>query len=147
MELFVSRGLSALKKESGLPIFLSFAHKPPEFTINMQRAFLDMGLAILEILPRFNKYEGSEIIGNVGQMIVLKSTSKTKPMIEGIFNEALYTGEIKRTIRIYQCKRCKKRTEVGFSKKYKTIEELKELGCQYCRGSSFDLLRKVLQKN
>lgn len=88
LELFLSRGISALRKEPGLTIFLSFAHKSPDFGINMQRVFLDMGLIISEIIPRFNMYEGAEIIGNTGQMIVLKTTRMTKPMISNSFSDA-----------------------------------------------------------
>ncbi len=147
MELFLSRGISALKKESGLTVFFSFAHKTPDFNLNMQWAFLDMGLIISDIKPRFNKYEGAEIIGNTGQMIILKTTRKTEPMINDVFDEELYTGEIRRTVRIYQCKECKKQIEVGDKKEYRTIEVLKESGCPYCKGSSFDIIDKLTQES
>jgi predicted methyltransferase len=143
MELFLSRGISALKRESGLAIFFSFAHKTPDFNLNMQWAFLDMGLIISDIMPRFNKYEGAEIIGNTGQMIVLKTTNKTDAMIKDAFDEELYTGEIRRTIRIYQCKKCKSQIEVGQKRDFKTIEALKDSGCPSCKGYNFDLIDRV----
>ncbi|MDT2236929.1 bis-aminopropyl spermidine synthase family protein [Paenibacillus larvae] len=38
MSLFVSRGISALKHEKGLPVFLSYSHKSPDFMLAMQRS-------------------------------------------------------------------------------------------------------------
>ncbi len=143
MNLFLSRGISSLKKLEGLPVFLSFAHKSPDFTMEMQREFIKMGLSISEITPRFNKYEGAEIIGNSGQMIVLKTTSLTNPEITDFHNEAIYTGEIKKTIRIYKCRSCGKSIRVGLREEYRTIEELKSKKCPDCSGSVFDLESKT----
>lgn len=143
MSLFLSRGISSLKKLMGLPVFLSFAHKSPDFTMEMQREFIKMGLSISEIVPRFNKYEGAEIIGNSGQMIVLKTTGHTSPEIIDFFNDAIYTGEIKKTIRIYKCKNCGLSIRVGTREDYRTIEELKNKRCPNCSGSIFDLESKT----
>ena len=78
MNLFLSRGLEALKNQkNGLSIFFSYAHKSPEFELNMQKYFVHMGLMISEILNSFNIYDGAQIIGNTGQMIILKTTKKT----------------------------------------------------------------------
>lgn len=142
INLFVSRAITALKSMKGLPIFLSFAHKSPNFTLEMQGSFVLMGLGISEIVPRFNRYEGAEIIGNSGQMIVLKTTDKTTEIIENEFEHALYTGELKRTLRSYKCKKCGEVIKVGFREEYKTIEELKKIGCPKCREGIFDLVNK-----
>lgn len=142
MSLFVSRGLSALKKDIGLPIFLSFAHKPPDFTLAMHREFTRMELMVSSVIPRFNEYEGAEMIGNRGQMIILKTTERSKPDIVGAFNDALYTGEVRRTLRTYCCKRCKEEVSVGFQKRFSTIEELKNYGCPGCENDTFDLMGK-----
>jgi predicted methyltransferase len=143
MSLFLSRGISSLKNRMGLPIFLSFAHKSPDFTMEMQKEFINMGLVAAEIVPRFNKYEGAEIIGNSGQMIVLKTTGKTNPSIEAFFNDAIYTGEIRRTIRIYKCKKCGLAIKVGFKEEYKTIEELKNKRCPKCNDNIFEMESKT----
>lgn len=143
MSLFISRGISSLKNRRGLPIFLSFAHKSPDFTIEMQREFISMGLAASEIIPRFNKYEGAEIIGNSGQMIVLKTTGNTNPEIKEVFNEAIYTGEIKKSIRTYKCKKCGLSVKVGSGEEYKTIEELKNKKCPKCNEDIFELESKT----
>ncbi|MDT2285095.1 bis-aminopropyl spermidine synthase family protein [Paenibacillus larvae] len=91
MSLFVSRGISALKHEKGLPVFLSYSHKSPDFMLAMQREFVQMGLMTKEVIPHFNKYEGAEIIANQGQMIILNTTDLTKPSISDSFREAIYT--------------------------------------------------------
>lgn len=147
MSLFLSRGISALKESMGLPIFLSFAHKSPDFTMEMQKEFIKMGLVISEVVPRFNKYEGAEIIGNSGQMLVLKTTSSTNPKIIDYFNDDIYTGEIKKSIRIYKCKRCGLEIKVGFKEEYRTIEDLKNKKCPNCKEDIFDLESKTYYTN
>jgi predicted methyltransferase len=143
MNLFLSRGISSLKNRMGLPIFLSFAHKSPDFTMEMQKEFINMGLVAAEIMPRFNKYEGAEIIGNSSQMIVLKTTGQTRPCIETFFNDAIYTGELKKTIRVYRCKKCGLGIKVGFKEEYKTIEELKNKKCPKCNENIFEMESKA----
>ncbi len=142
MNLFLSRGLEALRDESGLNIFLSYAHKSPEFELNMQKCFVDMGLMVSEILTAFNNYDGAEIIGNMGQMIILKTTSSSKSLIENCYQEPIYTGELKVTVRLYKCKECGEIMKVGFSERFNTIEELKEKGCYKCNNKVFQLIEK-----
>lgn len=142
MSLFVSRGISALKRMKGLPMFLSFAHKSPDVTLAMQREFVRMGLVINEMLPRFNEYNGAQMIGNRSQMIILKTTDQTIPEFTAPFEDALYTGEVKRTIRTYRCKQCGESTLVGFQRDIATIEELKNQGCPNCKNDTFDLIAK-----
>lgn len=142
MNLFLSRGLEALKNESGLNIFLSYAHKSPEFELNMQKYFVDMGLMVSEILTAFNDYDGAEIIGNIGQMIILKTTTSSKSLIENCYQEPIYTGELKVTVRFYKCKECGEIMKVGFSERFNTIEELKEKAVINVIIKYFSLLRK-----
>ncbi|QUH18818.1 bis-aminopropyl spermidine synthase family protein [Alkaliphilus sp. B6464] len=142
MNLFLSRGIEALKKQNGLPIFLSYAHKSPDFEFAMQQCFVDMGLIVSKVMTRFNTYEGAEIIGNTGQMIVLKTTSKSKTLMESFYQGPLYTGELKKTVRLYKCKSCGQTIKVGLSEKIKTIEELKSKGCSKCSNQTFNLIDK-----
>ncbi|WP_409345115.1 bis-aminopropyl spermidine synthase family protein [Paenibacillus sp. MBLB4367] len=142
MSLFISRGISGLKYEKGLPVFLSFAHKSPDFSLAMQREFVRMGLVAKEVIPQFNAYEGAEMIGNRSQMIILRTTERTAPDIAGEFEDALYTGEIKRTERTYRCKRCGESVEVGYRHEVVTIEQLKNEGCPVCANDTFDLTGK-----
>jgi predicted methyltransferase len=143
MNLFLSRGIEALKAESGLAIFLSYAHKSPDFELAMQKCFVDMGLTVSEITVRFNTYEGAGIIGNTGQMIILKTTSISKTLIESSYEGALYTGELKTTVRSYKCKKCGEIMKVGISEKFKTIEDLKSKGCYKCNDQVFELVKKT----
>ncbi|GIP17419.1 methyltransferase [Paenibacillus montaniterrae] len=140
--LFVSRGIQALKKEKGLPIFLSFAHKSPEFMLAMQREFVRMGLTVSANFPQFNAYEGAEMIANRSQMFILRTTDQTKPEYSGTFNDALYTGEVRQTLRTYRCKRCLREVYVGISGQFATIEQLKNEGCTGCGHDIFDMIAK-----
>ncbi|AFS78888.1 hypothetical protein DUF43 [Gottschalkia acidurici 9a] len=143
MNLFISRGVEALKRENGIPIFLSYANKSPDFEFDMQKCFLNMGLTVSEVFTTFNSYESAGIIGSTGQMIILKTTSRTKSSINSSYEGMIYTGEFKITVRYYKCKECNKIIEVGNSKKVKTIEELKEKGCSNCNGKIFKIIEKV----
>lgn len=142
MNLFLSRGVEALKNQNGLNIFLSYAHKSPEFELNMQKYFVDMGLTISEILTSFNAYDGAQIIGSTGQMIILKTTKSSRALIKEHYKELIYTGQLKTTIRLYKCKECKEIIKVGFLEKFKTVEDLKERGCSNCNNKIFQLVEK-----
>lgn len=145
MELFVSRGIQALKQIKGLPIFLSFAHKSPAFMLNMQREFVRMGLTISSNYPRFNAYEAAEMIANRSQMLVLRTTEETMPSYPEAFNEALYTGEVRQTLRIYRCMNCSAAVSVGIKGEIATIEQLKSAGCASCGTNSFERVAKPMR--
>lgn len=142
MGLFVSRGIQALKREKGLPIFLSFAHKSPPFMLAMQREFVRMGLTVSAKFPQFNAYEGAEMIANRSQMFILQTTDQTKPEYTEKFMDALYTGEVKQTLRTYRCKQCSRDVYVGINKEFATIEQLKNEGCTGCGHDMFELMAK-----
>lgn len=142
MSLFISRGIQALKREKGLPVFLSFAHKSPEFMLAMQREFVRMGLTVSANFPHFNDYEGAEMIANRSQMFILRTTEQTKPEYAMKFTDALYTGEVKQTLRTYRCKQCLRDVHVGVHGEFATIEQLKNEGCAGCGHDTFDLIAK-----
>lgn len=142
MGLFVSRGIQALKREKGLPIFLSFAHKAPSFMLAMQREFIRMGLTVAANFPRFNAYEGAEMIANRSQMFILRTTDQTKPEYSGIFADALYTGEVNQTLRTYRCKSCSREVFVGITGEVATMEQLKNEGCSGCGYDMFEMVAK-----
>lgn len=142
MNLFLSRGIEALRRSSGLTIYFSYAHKSPDFQLTMQRCFLSMGLIVSEVIARFNTYEGASIIGNTGQMIVLKTTNLTKALIKATYKGVLYTGELKETVRSYRCKQCGGIIKVGRSEKVDNIEMLKSKGCCKCNSHVFELIQR-----
>ncbi|MEK8129597.1 bis-aminopropyl spermidine synthase family protein [Paenibacillus filicis] len=144
MSLFVSRGLQALKREKGLPIFLSFAHKPPAVMLAMQREFVRMGLTVSANFPQFNAYEGAEMIANRSQMFILRTTDQSKPEYPEKFTDALYTGEVKQTLRTYRCKQCSRDVQVGIHGELATIEQLKNEGCSGCGHDTFEMVAKKL---
>ncbi|REK74761.1 bis-aminopropyl spermidine synthase family protein [Paenibacillus paeoniae] len=142
MSLFVSRGIQAMKRIKGLPIFLSFAHKSPTFMLAMQREFVRMGLTVCANFPHFNEYEAAEMIANRSQMFILRTTDQTEPEHIGIFTDALYTGEVRQTLRTYQCKQCAQQIYVGIHGQISTIEQLKNEGCPSCSNDTFDMIEK-----
>jgi N4-bis(aminopropyl)spermidine synthase len=142
LKLFVSRGISSLKEESNLQIFLSFGHKNPLQSLYMQGFFYESGLEICSIYNNYNMYEGAEIIGNTSDMIILNTTTKTISLITSDYDELIYTGEIKKTIRIYECINCKRKIEISIKSEIKNIEKLKELGCPDCNTYKFNLKEK-----
>ncbi|ANY71302.1 putative methyltransferase [Paenibacillus ihbetae] len=142
MNLFLSRGIHGLKQVQGLPIFLSFAHKSPEVMLAMQREFVRKGLTISANYPSFNVYEGAELIANRSQMFVLRTTDFRSAEIAGRYPDAIYTGEIKRTVRIYSCTQCKQQVTVGVNQQVATIEKLKNAGCPRCNNDDFELIAR-----
>ncbi|WMM25252.1 bis-aminopropyl spermidine synthase family protein [Tissierella sp. MB52-C2] len=142
MNLFLSRGIEALRDDSGLTIYFSYAHKSPDFQLTMQKCFFSMGLIVSEVMARFNTYEGASIIGNTGQMIVLKTTNITKALIKTPYKGVLYTGELKETVRSYRCKQCGEIIKVGRSEKFNNIETLKSKGCYKCNSQVFELIQR-----
>ncbi|ACL75446.1 bis-aminopropyl spermidine synthase family protein [Ruminiclostridium cellulolyticum] len=143
LNLFLSRGISVLKKESNLSVFLSFAHKTPQIRFLMQQLFVNEGLILSNIYPKFNVYEGAQILGGVSDLMILTTTAQyTKELISGIFSDEIYTGKFKQTIRTYECKQCSEKYLVGMNQKITTIEQLKSQGCLKCPANKFNLIRK-----
>ena len=144
LTLFLSRGVSALKKEKGLTVFLSFGQKPINERLMLQETILDHGLTIAEVFQAFNTYEGASLLGNVSQMLVLESTDELKTIvhINETYAKKIYTAEFKNHISRYKCKNCKNIIRVGKKEEHKTIEELKEKGCSFCKCKSFMIMKK-----
>ncbi|MHA1795752.1 MAG: bis-aminopropyl spermidine synthase family protein, partial [Promethearchaeota archaeon] len=77
LQLVLSRAIDLLVPFPGTEIYLSFAHRSPEEMWKMQELFTQMGLAIVEIYPRFNYYEGAQILGNITQLYRLITTKRS----------------------------------------------------------------------
>ncbi|MBN2156975.1 MAG: bis-aminopropyl spermidine synthase family protein [Candidatus Lokiarchaeota archaeon] len=144
--LFLSRALSCMDSGVNKDIFLSFAHRSPDQTMKIQSIMTQMGLSIVEIIPRFNKYEGSETLGNETQMFHLKTTSFSQELVLASAKADLkiYTGETHPYIRQFQCMSCNAIIEVGPDKEYQTIEELKGATCPNCSSKKFKLIGRNL---
>jgi predicted methyltransferase/ribosomal protein S18 acetylase RimI-like enzyme len=142
LSLFVSRGITALQPRKGTSIYLAYASQSPRKMLEMQKILTIMGLTITERIPRFNTYEGAEMFANTTLLERLETTEKTKPLIINAFEGKMYTGEITKTIRTYQC-RCGEQASVGETEPFQTIEELKARGCPQCgKKKGFKLTEK-----
>ena len=143
LRLFLSRGIQALRRRKTASVYLAFADKPPLEMLEVHRAILGMGLFVEELIPRFNEYEGAEIFANTTFLTRLTVTERAEPAIRGVFQEEIYTGEVRPTLRVYRC-RCGEEIEVGVGRDYSTVEELKSRGCPGCGSrEGFRLRKKV----
>lgn len=141
--LFVSRGVSALASGTGHQGFLSFGSRAPDDLLEIHRDLVAMGLAVSEVIPAFNDYPGASLHGGTSQILRLQTTRQTTPLVDEIFDEPLYTGEVSPTLRLYGCKSCRHKTRVGQGQAFTTIEALKEAGCPQCGQTKFRLLRRI----
>jgi predicted methyltransferase len=142
LELFLSRGIQALRWRKTSTAYLAYPDKPPLEMLEAHGAILRMGLYVDELTPRFNLYVGAEILGNTTSMFRLMVTEEARPAVTGPFRGGIYTGELRPTTRVYMC-RCGAELDVGSSKGFKTIEELKERGCPRCgRNEGFRLTER-----
>jgi predicted methyltransferase len=142
LRLFLSRAISFLEPGRNHDIFLSFAHRSPDETLEMQSTLTELGLATIEIIPGFNKYEGAEVLGNETQLLHLKTTKTTREIVpfDEKFVSNIYTGETHPYIRKFQCTSCNEIIEVGPDKEFITIEQLKGHHCPNCKGIKFKLI-------
>lgn len=147
LELFLSRAAEALENAPGMQGFLSFAHRDPDADLEIFSIINECGFSIVEVIPRFNNYAGGGVLGNTSRLIHLVSTSKTAPVISGVFDDDLYSGEVAPTSRIYECLLCESKYDVGAQHKFTTIESLKEKGCEKCGGSKFRRVEKKHRKS
>jgi hypothetical protein len=102
------------------------------------------------MVPNFNEYVGAGVLAGVSDLYVLSATPNTEPLITGEFDQALYTGQVRPTLRTYACTSCGAQYEVGGEAggQFATIEALKEQGCPACGNTSFRLIsRRTMPHN
>ncbi len=141
LRLFLSRAIDTLRPRKTSSIYLAFPDKPPLEMLEAHRAINGMGLYVRELIPRFNVYEGAEILANTTFMAKLTVTEVASPTVTGVFRGALYTGEVRPTVRTYRC-RCSEEVRVGSGEAYATVEDLKVRGCPACGSRKGFRLRK-----
>lgn len=144
LSLFLSRGISALKKEKGLKVFLSFGQKPINEVLEMQEIIGKHGLVINNIMKGFNHYNGAALLGSFSEMLILETTDSLKTIVQldETYKEKIYTADFRNHVSVYECKNCKHTFKVGKEQEIRTIEELKKSTCPYCGENTF-----ILQKN
>jgi predicted methyltransferase/DNA-directed RNA polymerase subunit RPC12/RpoP len=138
--LFLTRAVEALAGGRG-DVFFSFAHWPPGRMLDLQRLFLDIGLAVRAVHPAFNAYGGAAVLGSSGQLIELVGTGVR--VREGRWGGPLYTAEVNPRERSYRCTRCNREWLLGSRGLPATIEELKARGCPACGNHAFARARKA----
>ena len=142
--LFISRGIELLSKQSNGVIYLSFTNKPPKEMKGIESDLLKMGCLITDINRRFNKYVGAQKLGGVSTLYRLEAIPPFHPTIEGLYENYIYTGDIVKKIRNYLCIHCSKEIEVGKGKTFVTIEQLKKNSCPFCHHNKF---RKMSERS
>ena len=96
-----------------------------------RKVILEHNLAIQQIIPGFNLYEGAEMHANTTFLAILVTTEETEPSIKENSKEKIYTGELNPTTREYSCSN-NHTIKIGSDQEIRTIEELKEKGCPEC---------------
>jgi N4-bis(aminopropyl)spermidine synthase len=134
--LFLARGCEAMASEGEGLCFFSFAHRPPSETLELQKIFLELGLAIRSIRSNFNRYIGATVLGNFGQLIELARVREMPSSLPN-WTGPLYTADLNSRLRAYVCVNCGMETVLGEDGAPTTIEELKTRGCGRCGGTTF----------
>ena len=93
VSLFLSRALEALAEGPRSRIFLSYRSLDPVRVKGVQDVILKLGLAVEELLPRFNEYLNAKTIGNFSDLYILAPTPKSKPLVSGQYQGKIYTNE------------------------------------------------------
>lgn len=128
--LALSRAIDAANAEG--TIFLSYGSEHPGDLLEVQRAILEAGLLIVQVIPGFDQYAtGSR------DLYVLRLTEDTLPLVEGD-----YTGEAAEERQTYACTQCGRQLTVGgeASGRFATLTDLEEAGCPTCGGRIFTLI-------
>ncbi len=134
--LFLARGCEALTTETDGHCFLSFAHWPASQMLELQKAFIELGLAVRAVWPNFNRYSGAAVLGNLGQLIELVHVGGAAAELPD-WSGPLYTADVNPRLRIYACADCGKEAVLGQNGTPATIDELKARGCSNCGGHIF----------
>jgi predicted methyltransferase/DNA-directed RNA polymerase subunit RPC12/RpoP len=137
LELFLSRALEATGGAAGAQVFLSFGHRPPGEAVRALEALSRLGLALRELRPGFNRYEGASVLGGTSDLYHLVAAEGARPSVAGSQVGGLYTGELRPHTRVYICGSCGTSYKVGPGQEWQTIEALKAVGCPRCGGHRF----------
>jgi len=144
LQLFITRGLSCLKQNEEVSLFLSYPYKSFADRLQIQQFFTTHNIVIDYMKESFNRYEGAQIIGSVSDFYQLKTIIKTD-LVDGIaLTEKIYTREQNPKNRRYQCMQCQQVYLVGSGQEFTTIEQLKDKACPSCSHSKFKLLKNKI---
>ncbi|GGM61387.1 bis-aminopropyl spermidine synthase family protein [Dactylosporangium sucinum] len=84
VQLFLGRGAQALGDRANGRLVMAYGFSPltPALGLKVQRAVLDLDLAIEAILPAFNRYHGAQAVGSASDLYVCRPTAGTWPALE-----------------------------------------------------------------
>ncbi len=141
LELFLSRALEATGSQPGSQVFLSFGHKSPDEAVQAMVSIAGMGLAVTELRPGFNRYEGASVLAGTSDLYHLAATRDATASVHGSQQGGIYTGELRPRTRQYVCRACGASYAIGTGQRFQTIEALKSAGCAKCGAHRFDQRR------
>ncbi len=143
LKLFLCRGRFLLKNSFGR-IFLSFSEKDNYSRLIMQNMFLSLNFIVNSILHGFNEYYGAEIIGNKSNLIILDAFPFHGEMINDVYDEKIYTGDLTIKEKHYLCINCKKTYILGQTQEIQFIQDLKNKKCK-CGNDKFKLIKTQIK--
>ncbi|WP_327010131.1 bis-aminopropyl spermidine synthase family protein [Dactylosporangium sp. NBC_01737] len=84
VQLFLGRGAQALRDRVNGRLVMAYGFSPltPALGVKVQRAVLDLDLAVEAILPAFNRYHGAQAVGSASDLYVCRPTSRTWQVLE-----------------------------------------------------------------
>ncbi|NOY90252.1 MAG: bis-aminopropyl spermidine synthase family protein [Deltaproteobacteria bacterium] len=90
--LFISRAIELMKPDGRLWVAFGQSRRAAERGLEKQRALLEAGLVLLDMLPDFNAYEAGESIGARSDLYLFGRTPKTRPLVTGRVEGPLYSS-------------------------------------------------------
>ncbi|MDG6101594.1 bis-aminopropyl spermidine synthase family protein [Dactylosporangium aurantiacum] len=84
VQLFLGRGAQALRDRGNGRLIMAYGFSPltPALGVKVQRAVLDLDLAVEAILPAFNRYHGAQAVGSASDLYVCRPTARTWQVLE-----------------------------------------------------------------
>jgi hypothetical protein len=84
VQLFLGRGAQALRDRVNGRLVMAYGFSPltPALGVKVQRAVLDLDLAVEAILPGFNRYHGAQAVGSASDLYVCRPTARTYQVLE-----------------------------------------------------------------
>lgn len=135
--LFLSRAAEATAGPPGRQVFLAFGPKRPDEVLRVQRAIAAMGFTVRRLVRNFNDYLGAGVLGGTSHLYELGTTSELRPLVEGVYDGPLYTGDFREPVRAYRCRGCGRVQRVGRGRAWATVEALSRARCPRCGGGVF----------
>ena len=132
---FSYRCRQALEQNGTLLLSMPF---PDGENLNaIQKNLIDMGFALREIHPGFNRYHGASMHANQTNLIIAEKIGSPPEKSFLLRYTPLYTGELRPPHVQYICTLCNTVHQVGADSNYLTIHNLKENGCEECGNDVF----------